>query len=493
MKYRNPILRGFHPDPSICKAGNSYYLVNSSFEFLPGIPVYKSEDLINWQLVSHVIDQNRLQYYTYSNLKNSFGIFAPTIRFNKGIFYIACAAVPDGLFIVETKDPIKGWSQPHWIKTSFGIDPSLTFIKDKCYLQMTKEGKIIQFPINPHSGEITGKQEVISFGTGGRDPEGPHVYHQFGKYWLLLAEGGTREGHMATMQVANNIHGPYRKLENNPILSNRNYKGILQCVGHADIVETGKNNFELVALATRQPLHVHRTLLGRETILLPVEWNDQGIKVNQPNRLGNATLLLDDPIKNEYQNFENEKLCSNNFISLAGFTQFGYKNDSLALLANMSPLLLPKTGQSAPSFLGFSQAEFSGTFSFVIRPKELSHLKCGLAIYKDDHHIFETLYDCDKRQFLVNKQDSDLKNIFHKDGGLNDNISQLEFILHMSEDKYLMVVKNEKRVILQESMLSRHFTNEVSDSPFTGVVIGFRAIGKVTAKFHFIKLRYEIV
>lgn len=98
------------------------------------------------------------------------------------------------------------------------------------------------------------------------DPEGPHIYHQYGKFWLLLAEGGTRSGHMVTMQIADNINGPYHSVINNPILTNRNYKNELQCVGHADIVQIDKERFCLVALATRQPPHIHRTLLGRETI-----------------------------------------------------------------------------------------------------------------------------------------------------------------------------------------------------------------------------------
>lgn len=290
MNYQNPILRGSHPDPSICKVGNNYYLANSSFEYLPGLPVYESKDLVNWKLVSFGIDQSNVDAYPYNKIKNSMGMLAPTIRYNDGIFYMICTFAMAGTFIIESSDIRKGWSKPHWIKDVEGIDPSIIFVNDHCYLQMTTSTEIYQCKINPHTGEVLSDFCVISKGSGSRDPEGPYVYYQFGKYWLLIAEGGTCEGHMVTMHVADSILGPYKPVDNNPILSNRDYKGELQCVGHADIVEIEKGKFELVALAVREPKHVHLNLLGRETILLPVGWNEKGITVNSDNKEGNATL-----------------------------------------------------------------------------------------------------------------------------------------------------------------------------------------------------------
>ena len=296
MKYQNPVLRGFHPDPSICKVGDTYYLVTSTFEFLPGLPVYQSKNLLNWQLVSHVIDKSTAKHYPYGNLKNSLGAFAPTIRFHDGVFYIVCAFIPKGTFIVKTRNPSQGWSQPIWIKEGMGIDPSLTFLNDKCYLQITEAGKIMQFLLDPDTGRILSEEKIISCGTGGRDPEGPHIYYQFGKFWLLLAEGGTRSGHMVTMQIADNIDGPYHSVLNNPILTNRDYKNELQCVGHADIVQIDEERFCLVALATRQPPHIHRTLLGRETILFPVNWDANKIEVNKKEKIGKATVNVTAPL-----------------------------------------------------------------------------------------------------------------------------------------------------------------------------------------------------
>ena len=489
MKYQNPVLRGFHPDPSICKVGDTYYLVTSTFEFLPGLPVYQSKNLLNWQLVSHVIDKSTANHYPYGNLKNSLGAFAPTIRFHDGVFYIVCAFVPKGTFIVKTRNPSQGWSQPIWIKEGMGIDPSLTFLNDKCYLQITEAGKIMQFLLDPDTGRILSEEKIISCGTGGRDPEGPHIYYQFGKFWLLLAEGGTRSGHMVTMQVADNIDGPYHSVLNNPILTNRNYKNELQCVGHADIVQIDEERFCLVALATRQPPHIHRTLLGRETILLPVNWDANKIEVNKKEKIGNATVNVTAPLKTNLQSHSEEYFGADNLLSVAGLPDYQLVKDELTLKANMLPLKVSQVSQLAPSFIGFAQTEFKGEFSFGLKVEGLSNNLAGLTVYKDDAHYFAVLYNNEQNIIQISKRDSDLKieqNLKVKLRG-----TTIKFILKMRQENYCVILMDDETEIAKTSMLTRHFTNEVSDSPFTGVVIGLRAIGQNSVKFHSINLRYE--
>lgn len=488
MKYKNPILRGFHPDPSICKKGNTYYLVNSSFEFLPGLPVYKSKDLVNWQLVSHVINNKTAKYYCFRNLKNSTGMYAPTIRYFKGTFYVVCSSVPEGVFIVETEDPRIGWSKPRWIKTDFGIDPSITFVNQKCYLQMARNGKIIQFLINPHNGHILSKEKIISVGTGGRDPEGPHIYYQFGKYWLLLAEGGTREGHMVTMEVSNKIDGPYYAVPNNPILTNRNYKGELQCVGHGDLVQIKKNKFGIVALATRLPAHTHRTLLGRETILLPADWNESSIVINNSHNVGKATINQEIPIRDSKQNHAEEIFNRDNLISIAGIPEYKIIKNELIIRATETPLRMPSSDDQVPSFIGCSQSEFVGKFSFVVDINELNGDQAGLAIYKDDQHYFEVLYNNSSGTVNIVKLDSDFKKESCFKTYLNN--SKIQFILLMTKKEYKVILKNCDAEIAKTRFLTRYLTNEVSDSPFTGVVIGVRSVGKGRIKYHSIELSY---
>ena len=354
---------------------------------------------------------------------------------------------------------------------------------------MTEAGKIMQFLLDPDTGKILSEEKIISYGTGGRDPEGPHIYYQYGKFWLLLAEGGTRSGHMVTMQVADNINGPYNSVKNNPILTNRNYKNELQCVGHADIVQIDQERFCLVALATRQPPHIHRTLLGRETILLPVNWDANKIEVNKNEKMGRATVNVAASLKTNLQSHSEEDFTADNLLSVVGLPHYQLVKDELTLKANTLPLKMSQVSQLAPSFIGFAQTEFNGEFSFCLKTEELRASLAGLTVYKDDTHYFAVLYNNEQNTIQIGKRDSDLKIEQKLKVKLKGKI--IRFILKMRQENYCVILKDDETEIAKTSMLTRHFTNEISDSPFTGVVIGLRAIGQTDVKFNSINLRYE--
>jgi xylan 1,4-beta-xylosidase len=126
MEFTNPILPGFYPDPSICRVGSDYYLVNSTFAYFPGIPIFHSKDLVSWELIGHVLDRpEQMDLYGFGGLR---GIFAPAIRYKDGIFYVTCTLVDGGgNFIVTAKSPTGPWSMPTWIPEINGIDPSPFF------------------------------------------------------------------------------------------------------------------------------------------------------------------------------------------------------------------------------------------------------------------------------------------------------------------------------------------------------------------------------
>jgi len=203
MEYENPIIRGFNPDPSICYDGEYYYLVTSSFEYYPGIPVYRSQDLVNWRQVGNVLEKQRT--VDLSGIKNSQGLFAPTIRFHQGNYYVVCTNVTQGNFIANCSNAMKGLSYPVWVDAPTGIDPSLTFVNHHCYMCLAaskrpkEDNEIIMFEVNPDNGQVLSKIKKISKGCGGRDPEGPHIYHLHDHFYLIMAEGGTREGHMESL------------------------------------------------------------------------------------------------------------------------------------------------------------------------------------------------------------------------------------------------------------------------------------------------------
>ena len=198
--YKNPIISGYNPDPSICRVGEDYYIVNSSFEYFPGVPIYHSKNLVNWKMIGHCLTtENQL---SLKKCRPSGGIYAPTLRWHNGTFFMTTTNVSgEGNFIVYSKELEKGWSDPVWIDQE-GIDPSILFDDDgKVYFTSTgldKTGKacILTSEINPFTGEKLTESRIISYGCGGRYPEGPHLYKIKGKYYLMFAEGGIEYVHM---------------------------------------------------------------------------------------------------------------------------------------------------------------------------------------------------------------------------------------------------------------------------------------------------------
>lgn len=277
MKYMNPIITGFHPDPSICRAGDDFYLVNSTFEYFPGIAVFHSKDLINWTQIGHCITRNE-QLILIQGQPNCTGLFAPVIRYHEGIFYVICTNVTDdedkgGNFIVWTRDPAGEWSQPVYIDTP-GIDPSLFWDEDgRTYYTGSSEG-IFMCEINPLTGELLSEKQHIWQGTGGCCPEGPHIYKKDGWYYLLISEGGTEYCHMITMARSKSITGPYEACERNPVLTNRSLDTPIKAVGHADMIQDGNGNWWAVCLGIRPLGYPFLHNLGRETMLVPVVWKE---------------------------------------------------------------------------------------------------------------------------------------------------------------------------------------------------------------------------
>lgn len=290
MTYQNPVISGFHPDPSICRVGDDYYLVNSSFEYFPGVPLFHSRDLVNWRQIGHVLSRkSQLEFQKWSP---SGGIFAPTLRHHNGVFYMITTNVSSGgNFLVHTRDIMGEWSDPVWLEQG-GIDPSLFFDDDgKVYLstswgkgwptppEITLEDEywgIQQSELDLNTGKLLTEPTVIWSGTGGRYPEGPHLYKINGKYYLLIAEGGTERGHMITIARSDTPWGPWENCPHNPILSNRSFQSPFQALGHGDLVEAQDGSWWMVCLGIRFHGNPETAHLGRETFLAPVQWTAEG-------------------------------------------------------------------------------------------------------------------------------------------------------------------------------------------------------------------------
>jgi xylan 1,4-beta-xylosidase len=297
--FRNPILPGFHPDPSICRAGEDFYLVNSSFAYFPGIPVSHSRDLAHWEQIGNVLD--RSSQLPLEGAGISRGLFAPTIRYHCGLFYVVCTNVDNGgNFIVTAEDPAGPWSEPVWLKDAPGIDPSLFFddAEEAGGASSAGDGRAWYCGTRPApEGEAYGgnwevwlaeldlatlslKGEARGIWRGAlRDciwPEGPHLYRKDGWYYLTIAEGGTGFDHAVTVARSRELSGPYIGKSSNPILTHRHLGKDYPIVnvGHGDLFDDAKGDWWMVHLASR-PYGGNFTNLGRETFLVPVAWEDE--------------------------------------------------------------------------------------------------------------------------------------------------------------------------------------------------------------------------
>lgn len=268
--YRNPVIPGYHPDPSVCRVGNEFYLVNSTFQYFPGVPIFKSKDLVHWKQIGNVLTRD--SQLSLKDATSWTGIYAPTIRYHNATWYMITTNVNGrGNFMVTAKKPEGPWSEPIWLEQQ-GIDPSLFFDQDRCYMCSNPDDAIYLCEIDPKTGKQLTASKKIWEGTGGRYVEGPHIYFKDGYYYLLCSEGGTEMAHSLTMARSKNIYGPYESNPANPILTNCNFKGQykqIQGTGHGDLVRASDGSWWITFLAYRNFGGAYHHL-GRETYLAPV-------------------------------------------------------------------------------------------------------------------------------------------------------------------------------------------------------------------------------
>ena len=272
----NPIIPGFHPDPTICRRGSDYYIVNSSFEYLPGLPVHHSRDLVNWSLIGHAIPADTA--IDMRSLACGQGMWAPTLRYHAGVWYIVCTLVGGGgNFLVTADYPAGPWSDPVWIDAK-GFDCSIFFDEDGTAYYTRREGAdILQARIDPSTGHLDAPPRRIAGGLCSPDAEAPHLYRFGDTYYLMTAEGGTRFGHSLTLRRADNPWGPWETCPANSVLTHRHLSGsFVRDTGHGDLVRHTDGSWWLVVLATRHPDYDSHGHLGRETFLCPVDWPNGG-------------------------------------------------------------------------------------------------------------------------------------------------------------------------------------------------------------------------
>lgn len=407
--FQNPIVPGFHPDPSICRVGDDYYLVNSSFEFFPGVPIFHSRDLVHWRQIGFCL--TRKSQLSLDHARASGGIYAPTIRYHDGTFYMVTTLVDGGgNFYVTARNPAGPWSEPTWLDRG-GIDPSLFFDDDGTVYYTRHEGMgdgyIAQSKLNLESGKLEGGLKEIWRGTGGVWPEGPHLYKVKGKYFLMIAEGGTSYGHMVTIARSDSPWGPFTSDPHNPILTHRDRPDHpVQALGHADLVET-PDGWWLVCLGIRpQGGKYHH--LGRETFLAPVSWTEDNWPVVNKNgsieSIMFAPRLPEQPWKTEPARDEFKNLQFGlewNFLRNPHEDEFSLTERPGYLRLKGSAVTM--SGQDSPAFAGRRQTNLTcraaTRLSFtpqheneeaglVLRGNEKNHYEIGITLKDGRRQVF---------------------------------------------------------------------------------------------------------
>ncbi|MFD0686485.1 glycoside hydrolase family 43 protein [Actinomadura fibrosa] len=286
---KKPVVPGLHPDPSVCRAGSEFYLVNSSFEYAPGVPIFRSGDLRHWSPIGHVLD--RPDQLELAGCRHSGGVYAPTLRYHRERFWMITTNVHDqpGQVLVTATDPAGAWSRPIRVPDADGIDPDLAWDDaGTCWLTWSGElpkGRqgIIQAVLDTETGALLTEPAVIWRGTGGQFPEGPHLIRRGSTWYLFIAEGGTERGHAVTVARGPRPDGPFEPCPDNPLLTARGSAWSTQSTGHADVVQRPDGSWAMVFLGVRlrgSALCWH--VLGRETFAAELDWEDGWPRLGEP-------------------------------------------------------------------------------------------------------------------------------------------------------------------------------------------------------------------
>lgn len=412
--YANPVLTGFYPDPSVTRVGDDFYLVTSTFSYFPGIPVWHSKNLVDWEQIGNAID--RPDQLDFKKLGMSRGVFAPTIQAKDGVFYILNTCVDcGGNFVVTAKDPKGPWSDPVWLPAlEGGIDPSLFFDADGRTWILNNgapEGKpeydghraiwIQEFDLK--TLKSFGPRTVLV--NGGIDfskkpiwIEGPHIFRKDGWYYLSAAEGGTAEGHSQVILRSKNVTGPYVAGPNNPFLTQRGLSGDrpgrITSAGHAQLVTTPDGKWWATFLAVR-PYEGDFYNTGRETFLLPVTWKDgwpmmtrDAIPVTHKRP---GFYPADKPLKatsgafHSITIFAAAQKLGPDWMMMRNPRETWYSLGSDGLTLKARPVGLGDFGN--PSFLGRRQQHIDAKAEIVVRfaPRKDGD-RAGLVVFQNDEY-----------------------------------------------------------------------------------------------------------
>lgn len=480
MIYKNPVISGFFPDPSICRAGGSYYLVCSSFQYFPGIPLFESKDLINWEMIGNVL--TRESQLPLAGASSCSGIFAPTIRYNNGRFYVVTTnTTTGGNFYVYTDDIYGEWSDPIYVEQD-GIDPSLYFEDGKVYFMSngsddSGEGGIVQCEIDITTGKKLSPCKCVWKGAGGRFLESPHLYKINGLYYLMASEGGTEYGHMVVYARGESVYGPFESYYGNPVLTNRNLGGYqIQGCGHADLIEDVNGNRWMLHLGFRQigQWTMHH-ITGREVYLVPVQFDENGWFTAGEN--GTVRDRFKTDLINAEQKFWKEYTFENTrigrewvFLQNPDMGNYDFSENCFKIKASEISL---SDSDGSPSFVAMRQKEMNLEVSCDV---SVTDCEAGLTLYMTESQHYEIAVRKTPEGYELFRRLC-IGDIRHEDHMVTLSLVHGETIkLIVNADNYNYTFKavcDEKEYVLGTAQ-TKYLSSEIAGN-FTGVMIGLYA------------------
>ena len=499
MRYQNPVITGFYPDPSVCQANGKYYLVCSSFQYFPGVPLFESEDLVNWKQIGHVL--TRPSQVQLEHVPSSGGVFAPTIRYQEGcqpgsgrFYMITTNDTTHENFYVWTDDIYGEWSAPITINQG-GIDPSLLFDNGHVYFISNGAddmgvGGVTQCEIDIATGRKLSPSRCIWQGTGGRYLESPHMYHIGDSYYLMAAEGGTEYGHMIVLAKGQTPWGPFKACPHNPILTNRNKApGIIQGIGHGDLIQAPDGSWFILSLGFRQ-IHIWMAFhhLGREVFLTPVRFEKDGWLYCGNDGTVEESYDINVPgeqvRKTEYT-FQNTDWhidwCA---LRKPDWTNYTFHDDHLVLRGGKDTL----NDKGSPTFLALRQKAFDMDYAVTVTNGS-GHSAGGVTVYgtESEHYdLFLRRTDTDFEAVLM----LNIGGIHHEQAVLPLTGNTAELIIRSDSVNYRFFVRSGDEEIYMGTAQSKFLSNEVS-TRFTGAVLALFAQGEGESCFEKLKIVYS--
>lgn len=494
MQVKNPVLKGFNPDPSLLRVGDDYYIATSTFEWFPGVCIHHSKDLVNWKIVSYGLTNE--EDVDMTGLDMSCGIWAPNLTYSDGLFYLVYTIVYTDRqrykdtynFLVTAKDVRGPWSKPVSLSRS-GFDPSLFHDVKKKYLvnmvidHRTDKVRFAGVEVQEYDAvqkRLIGSPVRITAGTERTDTEGPNIFKHGTYYYLVLAECGTRYDHCTTVLRSESIFGPYEENPDNPVLTSAGQKDcLLERAGHSQVIQGEDGSWYMAHLCSR-PVKKN-SILGRETAIQNIEWTEEGWFRLTANRKGKPEITFHVPVEtkqirdlSQRVNFSDGVIPLEYMTLRKSFKSNGIEISDGGLRITGGASIMSKYFQS---FIARRQQCLNCDFETAMhfRPRHLNHIAGLLVYYNYDNNYYLKMSRGEEGRFLivsalVNRELVDYESVFLPE---EVNIVYLKAQIRLEDLQFYYSVDQKNYIPVGNVLDMKNISDEhITGNGFTGSMLG---------------------